>query len=203
MDIQKIDIRVEGITPLIIHNVNMANPLNEWNQKIKEISGKRKKTEADLLALQKLEFQGGLYYDNSLGPYLPSQYFEAAIAPSLYSLKRINKKTTRASLFADEAKIKLLYDGPRDIETLWKAGKFHRIDMVKVMSARVLRCRPCFQTPWAAEFSITIIPTMLNPGDVKEALIYAGHIEGVGDWRPKFGRFNVVKFDVCKASKAA
>lgn len=203
MEIKRVDVRIEGIVPIIIHNVQLANPLNEWAQKIKVFSGKRKKTESDILKIQELEFMGSLYFDKEAGPYLPSQYIEAALASSMYAAKRISKAKTKAGLYADNPIIPLEYNGPRDMDKMWDSGKFHRCDMVKVATARVLRCRPCFPLPWAADFSLTIISSAIDPADIYEGLVYAGQFVGIGDWRPKFGRFNVVKFEVCKANKAA
>lgn len=203
MDIQNVRVRIEGHQPLIFHNSQLANPLNRWSKLMKDVTGKRKKTDADLLELQRLEFMGGLYYDDAIGVYMPGQWIEATLVAAMASVKRGQKKNVRGGLYVDNAKIPLEYDGPRDLDEMWSSGKFHRLDIVSVMRSKVLRCRPCFQPPWAAEFTMTIVPQVLNVSDVQDALIHASMLEGLGDYRPKFGRYNVTRFGVVKQKKAA
>lgn len=199
MDIATVNVRIEGHQPLIFHNSQLANPLNKWAKAMKDVTSKRKKTDADLLELQRLEFMGGIYYDEAVGVYLPGQWFEATIVAAMASVKRGQKKNVRGGLYVDNPKIKLEYDGPRTLEEMWESGQFHRLDIVGVQRNKILRCRPCFQPPWAAEFSMTIIPQVLNVSDVQDALVHASMLEGLGDYRPKFGRYHLVKFDVVKA----
>ena len=73
MDIATVNVRIEGHQPLIFHNSQLANPLNKWAKAMKDVTSKRKKTDADLLELQRLEFMGGIYYDEAVGVYLPGQ----------------------------------------------------------------------------------------------------------------------------------
>ena len=53
-----------------------------------------------------------------------------------------------------------------------------------------MRTRPKFNT-WAANLVIQYDDAQLNEEDVRELLVIAGESIGVGDWRPKFGRFIV------------
>lgn len=198
MDLVQVHCRVEGIVPLIFHNSQMANPLNKWSRLMKDITSKRKKTDADLLELQRLEFMGGIYFDDAIGVYMPGQWFEATITSAMASVKRGQKKNVRGGLYVNDAKIPLEYEGPKTLDELWASGKFHRYDIVTVMRNKILRTRPCFQAPWAGEFSMTIVPQVLNVSDVQDALIHASMLEGLGDYRPKFGRYNLTKFEVQK-----
>lgn len=203
MDIQQVCVRIEGHQPLIFHNSQLANPLSVWSKRMKDVTSKRKKTDADVMELQRIEFMGGLYYDDAIGVYIPGQWIEATIVAAMASVKRGQKKHVRGGLYIDDAKIPLEYDGPRDVDEMWASGKFHRLDIVSVMRSRIVRCRPCFQPPWAAEFTITIVPQVLNVSDVQDALIHASLLEGLGDYRPKFGRYHVTKFEAMKQKKAA
>jgi len=44
---------------------------------------------------------------------------------------------------------------------------------------------------WKAELALDFLPTLLNPSDVHGFLATVGEQIGIGDWRPRFGRFSV------------
>ena len=47
----------------MMHNARLANPLDPLVQEIKKLTGKRKKTEDDLLQIARLEWEGGFYFN--------------------------------------------------------------------------------------------------------------------------------------------
>jgi hypothetical protein len=51
-----------------------------------------------------------------------------------------------------------------------------------------MRTRPIFRQ-WAATIIVDFLPDQLNARDVIELAEVGGRIIGIGDWRPKFGRF--------------
>jgi hypothetical protein len=55
-----------------------------------------------------------------------------------------------------------------------------------------MRTRPRFPE-WAATLEIKFLPSLLNASEVKSFLVTAGREIGIGDWRPRFGRFEVAK----------
>ena len=59
----KISINLFGTTPLLVHNVQLADPDNTFARKIATITGKRKKTPEDRAVIADLEWMGGLYMD--------------------------------------------------------------------------------------------------------------------------------------------
>ena len=64
------------------------------------------------------------------------------------------------------------------------------VRMVKVQKQRVMRTRPIFRDR-SATFSILLDETQLDPRQVVDILHLAGRYVGLGDWRPRFGRFEV------------
>ena len=56
-----------------------------------------------------------------------------------------------------------------------------------------MRSRPIFKE-WSCTFVFEIIDENLNYLVLKEILEAAGKYKGVGDFRPEFGRFEVVEF---------
>ncbi len=70
------------------------------------------------------------------------------------------------------------------------------------MAARVMRTRPRFDN-WEVKFQLQLFPSEINPSDIQQALESAAMLIGMGDYRPKFGRFALVDFAELKSAKAA
>ena len=86
----------------------------------------------------------------------------------------------------------LEYEGPGDLSSLWadKAFVFRAPVNVSVKRSKVMRTRPRFNN-WHVTVSVVFIPSLLNRSEVLEFFEIAGFREGLGDWRPKFGKFSV------------
>lgn len=182
---QEILFTIKGTMPLLMNNVRMANPLDEHTQRAAQVSKKRTKTLDDHEILAKLEFLGRLYFDDEIGPYIPGANVHKVL---LEGAKAHRLGTTvRAAVMVMEDKLPLQYDGPRDVEGLWKAG-FHDQRIVKVASARTLRTRPMF-IQWALSGTIQFDESVLDPDQIERALDIAGRSKGLGDYRPQYGRF--------------
>lgn len=59
------------------------------------------------------------------------------------------------------------------------------------------RSRPAMRVGWQAEFLVTVLlPEYVSPEILLDVLNTAGRLIGVGDFRPTYGRFGVVGFNV-------
>ncbi len=68
---------------------------------------------------------------------------------------------------------------------------------VVVQQAAITRQRPAFNAGWRATFQFIVnLPEYVNPAFFLDVLTLAGRIVGVGDFRPTYGRFQVVEFKV-------
>lgn len=68
---------------------------------------------------------------------------------------------------------------------------------VTVQRNGITRVRPAFLAGWQAEFELMCnLPEYLPAPSLLDALVAAGKFVGVGDFRPSYGRFAVVRFDV-------
>ncbi len=176
--------KFSGSKPLLMSNEQMANPLSKASQRLKEITQKRNKTEDDYWECARREFDGGMYFDDALGPIIPSRILRAALIAGAKKLK-LGPKVTEGVTFVD-LEYKLLYTGPRDKDGLWKKG-FYDQRMVGNQRARVLRTRPMFKD-WAVEFQIIFDPTMIDERNITDVLRRAETL-GIGDYRPLFGTY--------------
>lgn len=185
-----IKLKIKGTRPLLMHSDAGCNPLNPTN---KEMAGLvkanrgTKKTDERTEEIAKLEFMVSMYFDPELGPYLPGVNIESAIVAG-GKLSKMGAQLKRAVEVMDE-RCALEYKGPRDIEGLWKGG-FLDVRSVKVTTSRVMRCRPLFRE-WSTTCEILFDPEMINREELIKCATDAGQYVGIGDYRPKFGRFEV------------
>lgn len=173
-------------SPLLMHNERLADPLNEYAMEIGKISKKRGKTEADHLEIARLEFVGGLYYDDTDGPIMPTWNVIRMIQNS-GKRHKLGASVLRGIVPAS-VHTPVIYEGPRDIEAMWEAGTFALRKAVGVNSSRVYRTRPVF-TDWRVEALVEVDLTILDPEKINQLVEEAGRYEGLGDNRPVYGRF--------------
>jgi hypothetical protein len=68
---------------------------------------------------------------------------------------------------------------------------------VTVQRAGITRLRPAFHAGWRATVDLQVLlPEYVAPMDLHSVLSDAGRLVGVGDFRPTFGRFGIMSFDV-------
>jgi hypothetical protein len=175
-----------GTAPLLMHNARLSNPLDDVVKAFKRVSGKTKKTEEDHEEMARLEHAGGLYHDEDLGPYIPGANFEKCLHVAA-KLTRQGPKIEQGVFFLSDDN-PLAYTGPRDIDGLWKDANFRHTASVVVDRKRVTRTRPQFRQ-WAAEAVAEYDPAIIDLGSIQDIAVTAGLRVGLGDWRPRFGRF--------------
>lgn len=181
-------LRVTGVAPLLMRSDTLLDATHPLVSEIREITDKpsKKRTPADLAQMARLEWQGGLYYDDDLGPFLPSVNVKMAIRGAA-GLARRGASIKRGVQFTD-IKLPLLYDGPRDPDGLYAAG-FRDTRGVRNggMGGSVMRTRPCFEE-WALEATMYVDPHEISIEDVA-GFVAAAQRFGLGDYRPEFGLF--------------
>jgi len=182
----KVDIN--GLAPCIMHNGQTANPLCEYTKRMKELTGKHKKTDSDIEALSRIEWEAGLYLDDELRPAWPGENVEAMLFAASKN-DRAGKKC-RAGLFSNGV-WRLKYDGPSDLDALYADKRFVDARAVVIQRQRIIRTRPIFRK-WSLAFEIEYNAEVLNASEVERFVVTAGSLIGLSDFRPKFGRFEVV-----------
>lgn len=189
-------VRLTGVTPLLQHSAQLSDPLNPIVKAIKEISSKRKKTDADLIQMAKLEWRGSLYVDAQSNVVLPAESIKAALIGG--AKKEKSGPQARGGTFVFDSPILMHDSSSKTLDELWGEGEsrnVHRVS-VKVTSSRVMRTRPQFHD-WSADVDIHYDTSQAHASDILRWLETAGRIIGIGDWRPEksgnFGRFTVEK----------
>lgn len=186
MGYKTLSFKIIGVVPLLMHNGQLADPLNEFSRKMRELSSKRDKTDADFQELGRLEWFGSLYLEKGK-PCLPGEVLEAALVAAARKQKK--GKQAQAGIICPQ-NYPLTYNGARKIEDLWTDQDYQRRDGVRVQQNRVIRTRPIFKE-WSCKIQVQYDDGLLNEQEVKHIVRVSGEVIGVGDWRPKFGRFRV------------
>ena len=188
MDYQMMQVTIKGNCPMLMHKDTLANPLDPATKKHKDLTAGAKRTEATEMAIQKSEFMAGLYIDAD-GPYLPGNNLHAAIHAASKAFK-LGVKVNAALMIAED-RARLEYEGPRDAEGLYADRRFVDVRGIRLTgNKRLMRCRPVFND-WKASFTIAFFPDQISKAQIEKCLHHAGRIVGIGDYRPRFGRFSV------------
>ena len=189
MKIQKIKYRLTSESPLLMHNGLLADPLSKWSKELKKITSKRQKVDSDIVEMARLEFYGSLYVDEKENPIIPSELIEASIINGAKAEKL--GKLFKSSVFVNGHSL-MEYDGPKSPDKLWEDENFRLVVGVKIGQARIMRTRPKFNK-WKCITEVSFIDESVQEEMIDRAIIKAGILVGIGDWRPKFGRFSVEK----------
>jgi hypothetical protein len=185
----RVALQIEGMTGLVMHNVRLADKLDEYARAIAEINAKSKKTESDYAEIARLEWYGGLYHDPEIGVYLPTWNVIRCLERGGTIIKKGSAVIQALAVTSDKVAIK--YDGPRDLAALWERPEFCFRATVGVQRNKVTRMRPIFRK-WSLELDAELMDDVLNPSDFDRLAELAGRTAGLGDARKLgYGRFMV------------
>jgi hypothetical protein len=175
-----------GETPLIMHSCQCVNPLHPISMSLKKLTSKRTKTEDDYAAISDLEWEGGLYWDDDIGLYIPCENILATIKNGAMSFKK-GKDITK---FVDikDIRVPLNYG-----ETLTKAQlkadfRYRDVRIMTVQRNKINRTRPRFNN-WRLSFTLLYDENHIDIETMANAIEYAGSYVGLCDSRPRYGKF--------------
>jgi hypothetical protein len=201
MNSVRINIRVDGVTPLI---------LNKFTDKAQlEASGgsRGSSAAADRGTAHEIA-ESKLYLDiDGKTPVMPSpNMLRCIIDGGSFHKAGKSKITTQktsmipACVFIGAATIGIIHTQPWRVDT--------RAVRIPSTGGRILAHRPVFED-WSLEFEMTLDTSIIGAKVLREIVDSAGQRIGLGDFRPAckgpFGRFVVTKWvvDEMKAHKAA
>lgn len=134
-------------SPLLMHNERLADPIDPYSRWLKELTGKRTKTERDHEEIGRREFVGAGYWAEDTGPagkqarpFVPTWNIIRCLQEAA-SRHKLGRHVVRGLVPVSE-EAPLTYDGPATSSELWKAGTFHSRKGVGVGQKRVIRTRP-------------------------------------------------------------
>ena len=186
-----LNFKIRGTTPILMHNSQLSDPLNRYTKSLKKITGKRKKTEEDLVEMSRIEALGGLYWNSEYGLHLPGENIEACLLAAC-KFKKLGTTFKRGAQVVELCCPLVGTGAPDDPEDIAKNDNFKYVKSVKVGTSRVMRTRPIFES-WETSFTVMYDASQLQEEEIIEAANSAGLMVGLGDWRPRFGKFEIVE----------
>lgn len=183
---ETVNVKIQGLVPLLQHRYIFKDELEE--------DAKRRSGKKDF----SLEWRTALYYDETIGVYQPSSHIEGALIKAATSFlipgrgKKSYKDLFKSAVFVSPEYIPHGLKGSPD---QLKAEQKLLIDrrLVRVNNSGVERLRPMIKN-WSLEFNIEIADDQISKDTVQQVLEHAGRYIGIGDFRPKYGRFTIAKF---------
>lgn len=175
------EISVEGIAPLLFHR---------WSVEAVEAKGKAAKGSA----AKKTDDTESYVYRNAKSEIsIPGEYFRMAlVGAAKYQQDPRSPRKSAMDLFKAGVAVldELCSLGTKDWDYL---------DRRRVMIQRngITRTRPAMAKGWKATMRLQVLtPEYINPHLLNATLATTGRLIGVGDFRPTYGRFQIVKFEV-------
>lgn len=171
----EIRVKIRGIADYLQHK-----------RPFEEETSRKRSGEADYSK----EAEKAVYCDEEINCYIPSKHIRASLVKSAVNFKikgrmrKTYKDMVNATVEVEPDKI------PLGKETF----DYTHQEFVKIKKDQILRSRPAFRKGWEAEFRLLILDEQMPKSVLKEILEYAGKFVGIGDWRPHFGRFEIVSF---------
>jgi hypothetical protein len=189
---ETINLKLVGITPLLMHSDRFANPLDAGAKAHKVLTSKRNKTDDDHEAIAKSEWLGSLYFDKKIGPYIPTSNIRSCLVEG-GKLRKLGKAIQRGTLILENQSA-LHYIGSRDPDEMVLDNKFIDCRSVVISGKRLMRYRPIFRE-WELYVSIQFDSAVIDAQQLGQAMSDAGRLIGIGDFRPNkggsYGRFEV------------
>jgi len=182
-------LELTGTKPMIQHNGRLANPMDPLTRELKSITGKRKKTDEDIAQIAFLEARAGLYETTDGLVGLPNENVWACIFEAAKAFKR-GKDISRGLMIDPDIEPVLIDGEHKKAETFLEDEGRVFYKSVKVGTSRVMRSRPILTT-WQSSHSFELLTDVMDPKDLGPIFERAGRLVGIGDWRPRYGTFEV------------
>lgn len=171
---------LKGTVPFLFHR---------WNNEAVEEKAKAKRGSE---AKKTDNIESYVYRDDEGNICIPGAYVHAAMVKA--AKYRQDPRSTRKSAM-DLYKAAIAPN--TELASLGKK-EWEFVDMrrVRVNQSGITRHRPAFYAGWEATWEFTgLLPEYVSPADFLDVLTLAGRVEGLGDFRPTYGRFSVVGFE--------
>lgn len=176
-----VNVKIEGVCPIIFHRWNCESVA----EKAKAAKGSAAKKSDDV--------QSYVYRNETGEICIPGEYLRQAVIHAA-KFKQDPRSPRKSAMDIFKAGIVSLTElaslGVKDWDYLDQRR-------VQIQRAGITRSRPAMKTGWQAEFQVLVnLPEYIPPQLLNEVLSSAGRLIGLADFRPSYGRFNVISFDV-------
>jgi len=205
MSIRRFAIKVNGESQLLLSNNRCSDPLSEASKIKKHFTGKRVKADKDHQNLRVIDWVYSGYWgvdgkviiddtENSVSfrgfenLYMPAQNFQRCLRNGATAFK-LGKEVERALIVENNPEIE--FDGPDTAQEMSEHGRF--VNTSPVVRQKVTNwCTRIVIPEWSCTFNVTIDDDRISIDSLERIANAAGRFEGLGTWRPRYGRFSSV-----------
>lgn len=175
------EVTIEGVSPILFHAWNVESV----ESKGRAAKGSKEKKSDDV--------ESYVYRNDKKEICIPGEYLRGAIvgAAKFQQDPRSSRKSASDLFKAGVVSLTPLASlGAKD----WDFMDRRR---VMIMRSAITRSRPAMREGWRATFVLLVnLPEYISPALLNQTIASAGKLIGLADFRPSFGRFSVIKFEV-------
>lgn len=191
MSIRTANIIIKGISPLLQSNPQTVDRFNNFAKRMAAINAKKtRRTDEDYLELADLEVESKVYFDPSLGIYVPTKWLHEAVACNGFKVAKLSRDTIRGSLFTTEDKAALSYRDSNKVKTVTDiiGNPVFRTKLILPQGqVRVAKTFPSFHE-WSFSTTLEFDDKQIDADSLTRIVQHAAKYNGFGDFRPTFGR---------------
>ncbi len=172
---------LEGVCPILFH---------AWNNEAVAEKGAAKKGSA---AKKSDNTESYIYRDAKRNICIPGVYVHSAMQNAA-KFRQDPRSPRKSSFDLFKAAVSPL----TELASLGTA-KWDYLDSRRVMVQRngITRQRPAFNAGWKASFQFVVnLPEYVSPMFFQDVLMLGGRAIGLADFRPTYGRYQIIQFEV-------
>ena len=182
-------IKIRGTRPILLHSDEACDPLSKAAIEMSKLTKRKdKKTEDAQMTIAEAEWHAGIYADED-GVYMPTWNFIRCVQDAA-RMSKAGKLIERAVAAVND-RAHFIGVG-KNLGKLWSDPKYRDRRSVKVGQARVIRTRPAMPTGWRLDIELAYEESMIDDDAIRGFVTQAGTMIGLGDFRQRFGRFEVI-----------
>jgi len=204
-----VEIAVEGTASLLCGNVQYSDPLGEYSKHKTYFTDKKGKAKTDGVhrAVRVLDWLYSGYWkkegtvtldesENSVSfqgfsnPYLPGANFQRCLKEAAKKWK-LGKDVSRAIFVDNNPEIEFGTEKDKEKNALEMINSRTPKYQLAAFTSRGVWVNRLLFPKWAATFHLIIDDELMGMDQLRRIANMAGKAEGLGTWRPRYGRFAV------------
>lgn len=176
-------VRISGVADLLFHRWNVEG----IDEKARAAKGSKAKKTDDIESYA---------YRNDAGELcVPGEYVRQAIIHAA-KFKQDPRSPRKSAMDLFKAGVVSLTPNASLGVTDWD---YEHKARVMIQRNGITRVRPAMKSGWQVTVDLQIgLPEYINSDLLHDTLINAGRLIGIGDFRPTYGRFQVVRFEIVR-----
>ena len=205
MALRPLEVQVQGTAGLLCSNVQYSDPLGDYCKQKQYFTDKKGKAKTDGVhtAVRILDWLFSGYWmeegtvevdeaNNEVGfegfarPYMPGANFQRCLRNAATKWK-LGKDVLRSVVVTNNPE--LIFDGPKDAVDMFNYRE-PKLQLA-AFTGRGVWVNRLFLPDWSAKFDLTLDDEIMGVDQLRRIANMAGKAEGLGTWRPRYGRFAV------------